>query len=135
MHPALFAELVLPLHLGDAHAVGAIPALAPEPLRAQVVGVGLPVARVGGGAEVADADAEPVGAARALDAEIARLGRGQALHLAGHGLVAGLIVGGADRGEDDGDIGRRGRGEQHAIAVTRPRAPSIARRGPALTAT
>src|SRR5438067_1949525 len=106
-------EAVFAHDFGDAHAIGAIPALAAELLRAEMLGDRLPRARGGGIAPIADGDAEPAGTARALDAEVTRLLGAEPLHLGGHRVVAGVVLGRAQRREQDGDIRRLRRCGDH----------------------
>src|SRR5262245_13733509 len=83
-------EAVLALKDGDPRAVGGVPALAAEALRALVHGDRLPRQRISLGGPVAHGDPEPVRSSGRLDAEVAALRPGEPVHLHGHRAVTGL---------------------------------------------
>src|SRR5262249_14483365 len=115
------------LHFADAQAVGAVPALATEPLRSAVLDVLAPGADRVEARPVRDGDAEPRRGARALDAEIAGLLAREVVHRLPHRGVALVVVGRALRREDDGEVRWVGRpGERHGyVSGTRTSLPVL----------
>src|SRR6185369_11157265 len=90
---------VRPLDLRDAQLEVLVPGAAAHRLRLAVLGVSAPAGDVLLAVEVRDRDAEAAFVACALDAEEARLRRGQLDHAVGRGAVA-LVARRALRAED-----------------------------------
>src|SRR3546814_8905935 len=82
-----------PFDLGDPHRVSRIPVAAPLRLREPMLGVALPGGDRFQALPVGHGDAGAVRAARALDAEVARLLGRQLVHADGHLVVAVVTLG------------------------------------------
>src|SRR5262245_27344876 len=112
-------EAVLFLDPANAKGVALVPPLLAGPLGEAVFPLLTPIADRFEIVPVRHSDADAVGPAGALDAEIAGHRRGQRDHASCGAVVTFGIGGGAMRGEDDGVVGRlRGTRERvHAVSV------------------
>jgi hypothetical protein len=102
----LSLERVSTFDMGDAQCVGPIPPLSAEFLRGLMIGMTAPFTDRFETLPVRNRDPYAVRPAGGLDAEKARLGRGQKDHFVGRLRIPDWVLRGPLRGEDHGPVGR-----------------------------